>query len=171
MDHKPDSPLIAFIQENQEKFYRIAYAHVKNRDDALDLVHTSIVKALQKQHTLRKQDGMRTGFYRILINECMTYFRKRSRLIYLADLGEDLPARSGQPQSQDTYLDLYSAIDHLPSHLKTVVILRYFEDLKLATIAEVTGTNLNTTKSRLYKALELLKLDLGGMEDDRSFSV
>lgn len=43
--------------------------------------------------------------------------------------------------------------------------------MKLSTIAEITSTNLSTTKSRLYKALKLLKLDLGGMEDDRSLSV
>lgn len=64
-----NSPLVSFIQENQEKLYRIAYAHVKNRDAALDLVHTSIVKALQKQHTLRNQECVRTWFYRILVNE------------------------------------------------------------------------------------------------------
>lgn len=171
MDATQDSPLISFIQENQEKLYRIAYAHVKNQDDALDLVHSSIVKALQKQHTLRNQECVRTWFYRILVNECMTYFRKKSRLIYLADIGDKLQETSTQPHGQDTYLDLYSAIDQLPSQLKTIIILRYFEDLKLSTIAEITSTNLSTTKSRLYKALELLKLDLGGMEDDRSLSI
>lgn len=170
MDAHEDTPLISFIQENQEKLYRIAYAHVKNRDDALDLVHTSIVKALQKQNTLRNQACVRTWFYRILVNECMTYFRKKSRLVYLADLGGHVPVPTAHPEPY-AYLDLYSAIDQLPSQLKTIVILRYFEDLKLSTIAEITSTNLNTTKSRLYKALELLKLDLGGMEDDRSLSI
>lgn len=171
MDANQDTPLVSFIQENQEKLYRIAYAHVKNQDDALDLVHTSIVKALQKQHTLRNQECVRTWFYRILVNECMTYFRKKSRLIYLADLGDQLLNTPAQTHGQDAYLDLYSAIDQLPSQLKTIIILRYFEDLKLSTIAEITSTNLSTTKSRLYKALELLKLDLGGMEDDRSLSI
>ena len=171
MDTNKDSPLVSFIQENQEKLYRIAYAHVKNRDDALDLVHTSIVKALQKQHTLRNQECVRTWFYRILVNECMTHFRKKSRLIYLAELGDELLPSTQQRPEQETYLDLYSAIDQLPSQLKTIIILRYFEDLKLSTIAEITSTNLNTTKSRLYKALKLLKLDLGGIEDGRSFSV
>lgn len=171
MDPYKDSPLVSFIQENQEKLYCIAYAHVKNRDDALDLVHTSIVKALQKQHTLRNQECVRTWFYRILVNECITHFRKKSKLIYLADLSDDLLPSLEERREQDTYLDLYSAIDQLPSHLKTIIILRYFEDLKLSTIAEITSTNLSTTKSRLYKALELLKLDLGGIEDSRSFSV
>lgn len=166
-----NSPLVSFIQENQEKLYRIAYAHVKNRDAALDLVHTSIVKALQKQHTLRNQECVRTWFYRILVNECMSYFRKQSRVVYLADLDDNLMPPPPANYGQEEYLDLYSAIDHLPSQLKAVIILRYFEDMNLSTIAEITSTNLSTTKSRLYKALKLLKLDLGGMEDDRSLSV
>ena len=39
--------LVALIQTNQERFYRIAYTYVKNREDALDLVHDAVVKALQ----------------------------------------------------------------------------------------------------------------------------
>lgn len=42
----------------------------------------------------------------------------------------------------------------------TVVILRFFEDMKLEDIASITGDPLSTVKSRLYKALKLLKVDL-----------
>ena len=51
-------------------------------------------------------------------------------------------------------------MDLLPAKLKTVVLLRFFEDMQFDKIAEVTGDNINTVKSRLYKALKLLKLDL-----------
>lgn len=44
--------------------------------------------------------------------------------------------------------------------LRTVVVLRYFEDMPLAEIARVTGANLSTVKSRLYKALAVLKADM-----------
>ena len=44
--------LIDFIENNQEKFYRIAFSYLKNRDTALDAIHDSIVKALQKKHTI-----------------------------------------------------------------------------------------------------------------------
>ena len=44
--------------------------------------------------------------------------------------------------------------------MKTVVLLRFFEDMQFDKIAEVTGDNINTVKSRLYKVLKLLKLDL-----------
>ena len=54
-------------------------------------------------------------------------------------------------------LDLYDAIEKLSEKERTVIRLRFFEDLKLEEIARVTGANLNTVKSRLYKGLKHLK--------------
>jgi RNA polymerase sigma-70 factor (ECF subfamily) len=155
---------IAFIESNQERFFRITFTYVKNTEDALDIVHNAIVKALQKQHTLRKQEYLQTWFYRILINECITFLRKTKKTISIDDLTDfEVPA---DDSDQNEYIDLYRAIEKLPVHLKTIVILRYFEDMKLDEIAEITSTNLSTTKSRLYKALEILKIDMEVIEND-----
>ena len=48
----------------------------------------------------------------------------------------------------------------LPEEMKLVVILRFFEDMKLSEIADVTGAALSTVKNRLYRALALLRLDM-----------
>ena len=53
-EHRQSLELIAFIRENQERFYRMAYSYVKNQETALDLVQDAIVQALQKRHTLRE---------------------------------------------------------------------------------------------------------------------
>ena len=59
-------------------------------------------------------------------------------------------------------MTLYSAIDDLSPELKTILILRFFEDMKLDEIAEITSLRLSTVKARLYKALKLLKIDMEG---------
>ena len=46
--------------------------------------------------------------------------------------------------------------------LRTVVVLLFYEDMPLGDIARVTSTNLNTVKSRLYKALAELRRDMAG---------
>lgn len=51
---------------------------------------------------------------------------------------------------------LQQAIDRLSPKLKTVVLLRFYEEMQLSEIAEITGTNLSTVKSRLYKGLKKL---------------
>ena len=51
-------------------------------------------------------------------------------------------------------------IEKLPREYTEVIILRYFEDMKIKDISEVLGINENTVKTRLYKALKLLKADM-----------
>ena len=48
----------------------------------------------------------------------------------------------------------------LEPKLRTVIILRFFEELKFDEIAAMTQTNVNTIKSQVYKGLELLKTQL-----------
>ena len=54
-------------------------------------------------------------------------------------------------------LDLYDAIERLNTQEQTIIRLRFFHDMKLEEIAQVTRTNLNTVKSRLYQSLRKLK--------------
>ena len=41
-----------------------------------------------------------------------------------------------------------------------MVLLRFYEEMQLSEIAEITGTNLSTVKSRLYKGLKKLRESL-----------
>ena len=164
----PAQELALLIENNQEKFYRVAYAYVKNREDALDIVHDAIVKALRSYGTLRNTEYAKTWFYRILINESISFLRKNRRLIPWEDLSDtSFPSPASPPDMlKDEYIDLYAAIDRLSPELKTIVVLHFFEDMKLNEVAEITSTNLNTVKSRLYRALKNLKLDMEVLEHD-----
>lgn len=69
-----------------------------------------------------------------------------------------------QGYTQDTspieYSDLFQAVMALEPKLRTVIILRFFEELKFDEIAAMTQTNVNTIKSQVYKGLKLLKTQL-----------
>ena len=142
------------IVSHQEDFYRLAFSYVKNRDAALDVVQESIVKALSKADSLREPAYLRTWFYRILLNESMNHFRRSSRLLPLEEAAQQCAPAGGDPEAR---LDLYDAIDRLDLKEQAVIRLRFFEDMKLEEIARATGANLNTVKSRLYKALKKLR--------------
>jgi RNA polymerase sigma-70 factor (ECF subfamily) len=159
--------LVRFVEENQEQFYRIAYTYVKSREDALDIVHTAIVKAMQSYHTLRKPEYARTWFYRILINESISFLRKNKYILSLEDIPASLPAENPEDVYKDEYIDLYAAIEKLSPEMKMIVLLRYFEGMKLDEIAEITSTNVNTVKTRLYRALKHLRLSMEVLEHDR----
>lgn len=61
--------------------------------------------------------------------------------------------------------DLQRALDNLPEKNRTVVILRYFEDLTIEEIAEILGENINTIKTRLYKSLKILRIKMNDYEE------
>lgn len=148
--------LIKLVTTNKDKYYRVAFAYVKNREDALDIVHDAIVKGIQKYNSLRRKEYLETWFYRILINESIACIRKRENTQYLDEFTESQISDEAYDENVD-YTMLYSSVDKLSPELKTVIILRFFEEMKINEIAEITSMNLNTTKARLYKALKILR--------------
>lgn len=148
--------LINYIKENEDKFYRIAFSYSKNEDAALDIVQEAIVKSLNHINKLKKEEYVKTWFYRILINECLQYIKKNKRIITYESQEIENKIEWNDDISING-IDMYKYIQNLNKNLRTVIILRYFEDMKIEEIAKITKTNISTVKSRLYKALEILK--------------
>ena len=149
---------IDFIKENQTYFYQVAFFHVKDQEAAMDIVQESIVKALQKRYTLKNIKYLKTWFYRILINECKLYFRKNKKLFFVDSF--EFCENKLVAKDQTEQNDLYEAITKLSPKLKTIVILYFFEGMKLEEISKITHVHLSTVKSRLYKALNILKIQM-----------
>ena len=84
----------------------------------------------------------------------MDVLRARSRQ---AD-AEHIPETGQEDVYQDT--DLMQALDLLDERERTVIVLRFLQELKLQEIAQVTGENVNTVKTILYRSLKKLKLEL-----------
>ena len=152
-----ESKVKDYIVENQERFYKIAYSYVKNEDDALDIVHDAICKALQKIDTLKDIEVVKTWFYKILVNSAIDYIRKNNKYVSLSQ--EDM---INEKISNDIYsdIDLEQALDRLPEEYKSIIMLRYFEDMKIEEIANVLQQNINTVKTKLYKGLRRLKIKI-----------
>ena len=107
--------------------------------------------------SLRDTQNMKAWFYRILVNECLTWLRKSKRLYVVPGEFFEGIQNGEHTEKFDENLDLYKAILRLDAKLKTVVLLRFFEGMKLEEIASVTNTRLSTVKTRLYRALRELK--------------
>ena len=160
MSRQNEELLLAYIKEHQEQFYRLAYSYAKNSEDALDIVQDAVVKAIEKQHTLRNPATIRTWFYRILVNTSIDAIRRRGKVLYT----DVLPEGGSEISQESRVLDevsLYEAIGRLSPEVRTVILLRFFEDMKIGEIADVTRLPLSTVKNRLYRGLAALRLDLG----------
>lgn len=148
----------AYVTENQERFYRLAFSYARERQAALDIVQNAIVKALEHSGQLREPAYLKTWFYRILVNESLNYIKKAGREApwepqQMAKLMEAETAEEGE--------GLHELVLELPEEMKTVILLRFYEDMTLADIAQVTGENLSKVKYRLYTGLEKLRQAMG----------
>lgn len=147
--------LISCITENQAQFYRLAYSYVHQREAALDVVQNAVVRGLEKYDTIRDPKAVKTWFYRVVVNESLRFLERYGKeLPREPEDFRDIPAR----EENDTDYELYRRIDKLPADIKTVIILRFYEQLSLKEIAQVTGLRLSTVKYRLYAGLNKLKI-------------
>lgn len=156
--------LTEYIIENQQKFYRIAYSYVKDKDRALDIVQNMICKVFEKRHTLKNKNAVKTWVYRILINECLDTVRKEKREALIEQ--EKLPEEVYIERAYENEDTVSICMEKLPENIRVILQLRYYEELSLKEIAAITDTNLNTVKTRLYTGLEKLRilLEEGGYE-------
>lgn len=153
-----EETLTSFLVENQARAYRLAYSVLQNREEALDAVQTAVCRALERRDSLRDPGAVRTWFTRILINACNDLLRQRSRVIPFPEDGPELSCEDPEPSDET----LARRVDALPSEVGTVIKLRFYEELTLKEIGEVTGQNINTVKSRLYAGLKKLRVAMEG---------
>lgn len=155
-----EDQLEAYLIGGQARFYRLAYSYLQDREEALDAVQTAVCRALEHRDSLRDKGAMRTWFTRILVNACMDLLRQRSRVTLVPP--EDLDSGSYEdPLPEDDVLS--RRVNALPAEVQTVIKLRFYEDMTLREISQVTGWNLNTVKSRLYAGLKKLRISLEGV--------
>lgn len=147
--------LIQYILENQYRFYRVAYSYTRHQEDALDAVQSAVCKALEAHERIKNADAIRTWFYKILINECLTVLKKRGRVVLTADTAKQEEAYYEKGYEQGG--DIEQELEKLEMDVQIIIKLRFFEEMSLKEISSITGYNLNTVKSKLYRGLKLLK--------------
>ncbi|AVD35265.1 RNA polymerase sigma factor [Clostridioides difficile] len=146
-----------YIIDNKDSFYRIAYSYTKNEEDALDVVQEAMYKALYSVENIKEVNYIKTWFYKILIRTSIDFIRKNRKYNNMTDI--DLVDETGE-YDKYTDLDLRRALEELPIEYKSIIILRFFEDLKIEEVAIILDENVNTVKTRLYTALKKLKLKI-----------
>lgn len=145
------------IHIHQDYLYRMAYLYMKNEDSALDIVQDCILQGFQTIKNLRQPQYFKTWITRILINIANASLRKNVSIINMDAARE---ATTEYDASCEEKLDLYKAIDKLPENYRTVIILKYFNDLKISEVAYTMDIPEGSVKSYLARAKQELRLNL-----------
>lgn len=147
------------LTENYEKYYRIAYSYVFQEQDAMDIVQEGAYRAIVKSDSLKQPEYADTWICRIMMNEAVRFLEKnRGRTVNMEEVAE----KGTEDRVED--VDLKRALERLDEKERAIVVLRYFEEEKLETIGKLLDLNVNTVKSRLYRAMGKLKgyMEAGG---------
>lgn len=134
--------------------YKIAYSYVKDENKALDIMQECAYKGFLNVHKLKDPSIFKTWITRILINVAIDYLKKDSKIIYLDN--DSSISCNEENISLEEKMDLYNAIDCLKDKYKTVIILRYFNNMSIDDIAKTMEIPSNTVKSHLRRAKEAL---------------
>jgi len=146
------------IRRHQDFVYGAAKRIVRNRVIAEDITHEAFLRAFRSKDEFRGDAGVRSWLYRIATNLAKNEVSRRKewptdRQIDLTD-DADPGARL---QSQALTEDVRQAIEQLPSKLREPLLMREYEELSYADIAERTGLPLNTVRTRILRARRALR--------------
>ena len=147
-----------FIRDNINNAYRFAFTYMKNSYDAEDVVSESVIKALKAADSIKDAESVKPWFFKIVSNTAITNIKKKNKVVPF----ESMENENSYEQSYNIS-NLNEMIEKLPKEYMEIIVLRYFEDMKIKDISKVLDVNENTVKTRLYKALKMLKED---MEED-----
>jgi len=151
--------LIAILIEKKQMYYRLAYSLTGNEADALDAIAQMTLQVVEKIHTLRSSEAFVAWSRRILINVCREFWRKSHKTL---PLDEALTIESSSGLAIEDELILREFIAQLPEIHREVIYLRFYLDYEYKDIALVLDVPEGTVKSRLNRALESLREQIGG---------
>ena len=142
------------IKNNKEYLYKMAFLYVKDEQDALEVIHETVYRAFLNIKKLKKAKFFNTWITRILINVSIDFLKKKGKNEML---DESTPIIKEKCEiSTEEKLDLYNAIDLLNDNYKTVIIMMYFNDMKIKDISKVMEIPENTVKTYLRRAKQAL---------------
>lgn len=153
-----DTEFTDFAQARWHRLCRFAYALTRDEQAAEDLVQEALTKVYVAWPRIRSSDAVE-AYSRTCVTRCFLADRRRRRW-------HEVPLGT-EPGSEDTANDrgldvesrdeIWRELGALPPRQRAVLVLRYYEDLTEAQIADVLGCRPGTVKSQASKALARLR--------------
>ena len=159
--HGDEAAFEALIRLHEKKVYALCRRMCRDEDNALEAAQDTFLAVWRGIGSFRADAAFSTWLYRLATNACLDILRREKKHGENVSLDDeerrlDPPDLSAQPQEAveraETQRMVREALYALPDDYRQVLLLRETEQLSYAEIAEVTGLELGTVKSRISRA-------------------
>ncbi len=150
------------VYKHKDKVRNLVFLTLGDTEFVDDISQDVFISVYHKLNEFRFESKFTTWLYRITVNKCRDYLRKkRVRSIFVPIKDSDTDYGTG-PFSEDIDIPnlVRKSIDKLPEKLRIPLVLRDIDGLSYKEIADQLGTEVGTIKSRIFRARESLKIIL-----------
>jgi RNA polymerase sigma-70 factor (ECF subfamily) len=156
------------VLRHKDKLFNLCYSFLGDYEEANDSSQEAFIKAYQGLKKFRFESSFSTWLYRIAVNTCTNKVKslanRQKKMTSSLDnpggmdekrsleIRDDAPTPLMELEEKERQALIRRAVDRLPPEHKAVITLRDIEGLSYEEIAEITGSNLGTVKSRLSRA-------------------
>jgi RNA polymerase sigma-70 factor (ECF subfamily) len=157
------------MQRYKDSIYFMALKMVNNKDDAMDLTVETFAKAFENLDKYKPDYAFSTWLFRIATNNSIDFIRKkRLNIVSIDTLSEEeggdkfMQVRAEGLNPEETSIkkqegeQLKHMVEQLPLRYRTLIILRYYEELSYEEIAQHVDIPLGTVKAQLFRARDLM---------------
>ncbi|MFG3441310.1 SigE family RNA polymerase sigma factor [Nonomuraea sp. NPDC047897] len=157
MDPGIEADFRQFVIDRSGALFRTAYLLTGDRHAAEDLVQSALAKTAARWRDLRDPAAIEGYVRRAMYHEQVSWWRRRSRVAEVSTgLPPDRPG-DGHADAADLRLVMRAALNRLTPRQRTMLVLRYFEDLSETEIARLLGVRVGSVRSQIYRSLDRLK--------------
>ena len=144
--------------------FNVAYGYLRNKDDAIDVVQNVFLKILKSKKDFKTILDIKYFLIRIAINESIDILKSSYRKLVIFD--NDIVTSCPQKERDDDLLKVADCVSKLPDKYRTIVILYYYDSMKVKDIAETLNLSETAVKKRLERAREHMRNILEGSDQN-----
>jgi RNA polymerase sigma-70 factor, ECF subfamily len=160
------------MKKYNKKIYGFIFRMVRKEDIAAELTQDFFIKIYRVLGKYNFEYKFTTWAYRICYNLVIDYIRKNQA--HVDSLDDDIVSQKQLMESENYVKEdgfdclakkelsdyVWNAVDCIPVKYRELILMRYLQGLKYEEIAEITDLPVGTIKNRIFKAKELLKLEI-----------
>ena len=159
-----ETDFTAYLQARQPALLRTAYLLTGDAHTAEDVVQTALARLYLSWDRVQRAESPDAYVRRAIANEATSWWRRAVRRREVATALVPERAVAGEDSSRD---EVWQLVRELPPRQRAVIVLRYYEQLSEAEIADALGISPGTVKSQASRALATLRTRAPELEVER----